>query len=138
MKSKTRLIIIVVLLAITVGAFVGYRMWNKPHTTVEDVKALQVTAAELCRAFEENEAEANKRYVQKAIEVTGTVGEVTNNQDGFPSVILHGGESSTEIVCTMREKNVAIQAGGVVTIKGFFTDYDGMFGIKITDCIVVK
>lgn len=140
MKNKTGLVILIVCLLIAVGTIVAYRMWNKPHTTIESLESLRITATELIREFESDEAAANKKYLdnKKAIEVTGTVSDVSKNQEGFPIVVLQGAESSTEIVCSMRERNANVTAGSSITIKGSFTNYDGMFGIKITDCILVE
>lgn len=138
MNKIFKIALIAALVLGVLGAFIGYRMWNAPPETVEDMSALKVTPALLLQEFEQNEAAASKKYQQAAVEITGKVREVSANQDGFPLLILTAGDGSTEIICTMREKSVQVTAGSTQTIKGFFTDYDSMFGIKIIDCIIVK
>lgn len=135
-KRRSAIVSIVVVLA-AAGGFTGYKMWNKPHTQVEDVKGMEVTATTLCSDFSANEAEATKKYDAKALEVTGTVGDVSNNQDGFPIVTLHGEDATSEVSCTMREKEVKLEPGAVATIKGFFSAHT-IFGVSLTECVLVK
>jgi len=128
-------VLIVLLVAIVVGAIaVGY-IWNKPHTKVEDKKGIVISAEALAKAFTDDEKNANAQYLNKAIEVTGTVTEVDKNQDGGTMVVLQTGDPMHAVQCTMRDKGVAATKDKQVTIKGFCAD-NGIMGVSLTDCII--
>jgi hypothetical protein len=105
-----------------VGAFIGYKTYNKPHRSVDDEQPLSVLATELFNEFELNEQLATSKYLNKVVEVTGTVSEVFKNQDGMQVIVLKGGNDLFGISCTM-ESNQPVQVGTIVTIKGFCMGY---------------
>ena len=128
--NKGKIILIVAVLAAVVGGAVGYWMWNKPHTQVEDVKGTEVSVAELTNAFAADEVKANETYLNKAIVVKGAVTEIQDNQDGNLLVILEG-----SVQCTMRDKGVKAEVGKIVTVKGFCTG-SSLFGVLLSNCII--
>lgn len=134
-RKKWPLILVFVGAVIAIGAGVGVVMWNKAPEKVEDSKGIPVTATQLCTDFSTNEAAANQKYLNKALEVTGVVSEVTKNQDGIPVVIVQGDDPTLNVQCTMREKDVVLETGKTVTVKGFCSG-NTMFDVLLTDCIV--
>lgn len=131
MAGKWKKILLAILILVIAGVVVAYRMWTKPATKVEDVVSIEISAPELAEAFSNNEAEANKKYLNKAIAVTGTVSESEKNQDGKLVVILTG-----DVQCTMRDENEAVENGATIKVKGFCTG-SNLFGVLLTDCIIV-
>lgn len=135
-KTLKTLIYIVLLLAVT-GAAVGYYMWNKPHAKVEDAKGIAITALALAKEYTAGEQEADKKYLNKPIEVSGTVGELEKNQDGGLMVILQSEDPTAGVQCAMREKNITVEKGSQITLKGFCSG-NGITGVSLTDCIIIK
>jgi uncharacterized membrane protein len=133
MKSRKALWIVLVLVA--VAAIVGYRMWNKPHQKVEDQAGVRITAATLCEAYSTNEATANTLYNGKAIEVSGTVAELTTTQDGGEVIRLQGNDAGMTVQCTMRDKGNKAAVNTPVVIKGFCSG-STMFDVVLTDCVL--
>ena len=76
-KAKTFITILIIFI---VGSFtVGFVLWNKPQRNVENEKGIEVPATQLVKDYQANEAEANKKYLDKAIML------------GFPSIkLIHG------------------------------------------------
>jgi hypothetical protein len=133
MKKKTWLLIL--LLGAAVAGVVGYVMWNKAPAKVEDSKGTAVTATDLCMKFSSNEQEANQAFLNKALEVSGVVSEVIKNQDGASVVMLKGDDAGMSVQCTMREKDISVDAGKMITVKGFCSG-NTMFDVLLTDCII--
>ena len=133
--SRKKIYLILTLVIIAIGAIVGYYLWNKPPEKVDDVQAIPITATELCKKYSANETEANKLYLKKALEVTGTVTDISKNQDGQTVLTLQGEDATFEVQCTMREKDIKIDNGKVITVKGFCSG-NTMFDVLLTDCIV--
>lgn len=134
--KKWQIVLIVIIIAAGIGGFVAYQMWNKPHTKVEDVESVVLTVGELTNAFSTDEAAANEKYLNKAIEVTGTVSNTETNQDGNLVVYLVEDGAENDVQCTMRDSNAQVTAGGTVTVKGFCTG-SSLFGVLLTDCVIL-
>jgi hypothetical protein len=136
MKRRTLVILLVcVAVAAAIGAGVGWSLWNKPHAKVENMDGVAISATELCRQFAANETKANAQYLNKALEVSGTITKQESNQDGALVVTLQGDDADMSVLCTMRDKNVVLETGKPVIIKGECSGND-MFGVLVTGCIV--
>ena len=120
---------------IVLGGGVGYYMWNKPHPKAENAKAILFKADDLFKEYTKDEKAADAKYLNKVIEVTGTVGEVDKNQDGGIMAVLQTSDPTTGIQCSMRDKNINIEKGKEMTIRGFCTG-NGITGVSLTDCII--
>jgi len=128
-------VLIVILILIAAGAGAGVYMWNKKPAQVEDIKSETVTADVLAGAFTANETAANSKYLNKVLDVSGTIAEVTKNQDGKTVITLGvSNDPLSGVQCTMREANVAAEAGKAITIKGFCNGYT--LTVLLSDCII--
>ena len=73
---------IALLVIITAG--VGFYLINKLDTNVEGRKANKVISSEnLYTQYEINEVEANKKYLNKVVEVTGEVAAIGSNNHQY-------------------------------------------------------
>ena len=130
-----RKLIVIGFVFIGLTAIVGYKLYNKPHRNVEDEEAMRVDAADLFDEFQRDERTANVRYLDKALEVKGTISEILTNQDGQTVLILKTNDPLFGISCTMTDP-VTVQPGMHVTIKGICTGY--LSDVVITNGIVMK
>lgn len=130
-------IVIVILLLAAMGVGTGIYLWNKPPETVDDKKGVEITAIALSAEYVGNEQQANAKYLNKVIEVSGVVTETEQNQDGGMMVILETGDPMAGVQCAMREKGITVNKGATVTIKGFCSG-NGIMGVSLTDCIIKK
>ena len=126
---KKYIIIIGALILVVAG--VAYRMYNKPHRDPASETAIEINAAELFRAYENNESGANTLYLDKVLAVSGKVAEISTNQEMMPVVILETENPMFGVSCTMENPKITLQAGDVVTIKGICTGY-------LSDVILIK
>ncbi len=133
--KKGRIILLIILAGALIGAGVGMYMWNKPHEQIEDVKGMEVSVAELTTAFSENETAANEKYLNQVLTVKGTVTETEQNQDGGLVIILAGDDPMATVQCTMRDKDVKVNTGDVVTVKGKCTG-SSLFGVLLSGCVL--
>lgn len=130
-------IALIVLALVLIGGSVAYYFFNKKPAQVEDIKSEAITATSLAKAFEENEAAANKQYLNKVMDVSGTVQEISQNQDGQMVIVLASDENPLSgVQCTMRESIANIKAGDQLTIKGFCNGF--VMTVILSDCIQTK
>ncbi|WP_018616111.1 OB-fold protein [Segetibacter koreensis] len=136
MNNKVRLIIIILILFIAGSFTVAYVMWNKPQRKVENEKGIEVTSAQLVKDYQANEAEANKKYLDKAIQVTGVVADIKNNQEGNSTITLSSDDAFTGVFCTLKEKPVNVTTGSTIIIKGICS---GMLSdVRLREAVVVN
>ncbi len=113
------------------GAFVGYKMYTKPHRNVADAKAFGIPASRLVTEYETNETQANSKYLDKILEVNGEVAEVSKNQKGETVIALIGTDMGT-VRCTVEGADADVAAKGAqVILKGICTGY-------LADVIMVR
>lgn len=72
MKRVLLFLLLIVVIAIAIGAY----LWNKPHKTVEEQEAIAMQAEDIFKAYTTNEQQANTRYLNQVLDVTGVVSEV--------------------------------------------------------------
>ncbi|MCB0616313.1 MAG: hypothetical protein KDC75_23500, partial [Phaeodactylibacter sp.] len=90
------------LLLALLGVGVGYFMYNKPHQNMEKAEAdMTLESTALFSAFEANEAEANEKYLDKVIKISGTVKEVNTDEEGNISLTLESGNELFGVICQM-------------------------------------
>ncbi|MCB0700139.1 MAG: hypothetical protein H6551_08230 [Chitinophagales bacterium] len=138
MKKWQKLLLLVIIL-IAIAGFIGYKMWTKPHTKVEDVKAVEMTVTALSTEFDNDEQAANNKYSNDkiAILVTGTVSSTETNQDGKLVIILTGDGAPSDVQCTMRDNGQSASEGANISVKGFCTGTN-LFGVLLTDCVITN
>jgi uncharacterized protein YpmB len=134
-SSILKRIIIVLSVILLLGIAAVIYLWNLPHKKVENMKGVNVTAVALAKDYAANEQQANAKYLNKAIEVTGVVSETDKNQDGGLMIILQADDPTTGVQCSMRDKGVSVTKGQNITIKGFCSG-NGITGVSLTDCVV--
>lgn len=131
MKKKT-IIILIALVLIAIAGFIGYKLFNKNTKHLADSKAdLTITATELIKKFETDEAAANKEYLGSKLDfiitVTGGVKEVIKDETGAYTVVLGDSTTRSSVRCSMDSlqnlQAASLKTGSTVSIKGAITGF---------------
>lgn len=126
---KQRLILLLIVGAL-IGGGVFLYVWYKPHRDIQNEKSkYSLTAGSLHEAYLADEANANNLYLDKTIEISGTISDV---KEGI--IILND-----LVVCNLLEgegmKAVQLGQGKKVTIKGRVTGFDELFEeVRLDQC----
>ena len=118
-----KIMILAVAVMIAIAAGTGYYLYNKPVPSVADLTAKAVSATDLFKDFSTNEQMANQSFLNKAVQVSGKVLEVSHNQNQQVQVILDAGDPMFGIACTLDDANARVKRGDLVTIKGICTGF---------------
>lgn len=131
-----KILLAFLLLAVLLVSYALYQ-WYKPHRNVQNEEAVTVTANALYKAFQANEKDP--KYLDKAIQVSGTVAETKTNQAGKTVCYLNTDDPAAIINCTFTD-SVALQANQPVNIKGRCTGYTGgiLPQVTIVECSIIK
>lgn len=131
-------IIIALLVGLLVAGGIVYFVYNKPHRDVASEEAEhRVTADQLFDEYEADEAAANAKYLDKTIEVTGIISEITVNDAGQTNAILTAENAMIGGVSTTFQAAVTIeplQEGQEVCVKGRCTGK--LMDVVVTDCTI--
>ncbi len=138
MKLWPKVLLIAISVAIITGGVIAYRIFTKPHRDVTAEKAVTLTAQKLFDAFKTNEANANQLYLDKAIELSGEVMEVSTNQDGKAVVNFKTNDPLFVINCTFKTNPGELKVGTVITFKGICTGYIPDANVVINEGILIK
>lgn len=136
MSNRLKLFMAVLIISLAGSFIVAYFMWNKPRRKVENEKGIEITSTQLVKEYQANEAEANKKYLDKAIEVAGVVAAVKDNQEGRSTITLASDDAFTGVFCTLKEKPAKVTSGSQVIIKGICS---GMLSdVRLRDAVMVN
>lgn len=84
-----------------IGVFIAYKMYNKPHADVAATPIMKdLTAEALITAFKENEAEANTKYLDRTIGVTGKIISV-KTENNKTIIQLDANDPMSTIICNL-------------------------------------
>lgn len=101
---------------------------------VNDENAIAITAVELVSAYNNNEAEANTRYLNKALLVEGFVKEVGLNQEGSTTITIDGANDFSSVFCTLKGANKNVEVNNKINIKGVCIGFTS--DVVITDAFI--
>jgi CRISPR/Cas system CSM-associated protein Csm4 (group 5 of RAMP superfamily) len=131
---------LVLLLGGLAGGLYAAYLWNKPHRDIKSEKAETIDAPELFKKYTENELDANKLWLDKALQVKGTIKEILKNQTDIPVIMLDTNDPMGGISCTMdvSQKNQAesLKVGTKITLKGLCTGV--LADVVLIKCFVVE
>ncbi len=135
-----KIVVIGILVAIVVGIGAWYYLFYRPTHFKRDVQeevAITITAKEIVKEYQANEEAANKKYLNKAVEITGEVLEAKKNQDAQPTLTLKSDDSFSNIYCTLKgTEQEQLKGNQVVSVKGICTGF--LSDVVLIDAIITK
>lgn len=124
MKPK-HIVLLLILLVIIAGGFYGYQLYQKKTPDiVNKTPDVVISATELLNAFNKDTAAARKQFVDRIIEVTGTVKRI----DTAGAVVLGDPQSASEITVGFDRRHMKdyenLKLGTVAVVQGVCSGYD--------------
>ena len=104
-------------------------MYGGQRNLESENATFNVTTFELSKEYSSNVDVANKKYLEKAIEISGKVISVKNKE-----VILENA-----IVCNFKNEDISVKESQIITVKGRVVGYDDLMEeIKLDQCFIIK
>ena len=137
--NKKKIIIGILILGI-IGAFIAYKMYNKPHINVAETSSdISLMANDIIKNFSSDENAANTMYLEKIIEVTGTISEL-KNEDGKGVVSFKTNNDFGSIQCHLSieesKKVNVLKEGQTITVKGICTGF--LMDVILVKCVIAN
>jgi hypothetical protein len=138
MKSTYKAGLGIVFLIILIGIITGLYFYNLGHKDLQKASPdFVMSADDLLQAFEDNENEASLKYVNKVIEVTGTVLQLNRGENNSLNITLKTGNALSSLICTMAPDTdpPSLSAGDQITIRGECSGF--LMDVLLNNCVVI-
>lgn len=134
-------ILVAVIAVLVIGAGVAMYMFNKPHKDIAGAEAdVKIGAAALFDQYSANEADANTKYLDKVISVSGTVGSINRDNAEEPSLNLNTNDMMGVVTCQFLPDHAYeldnVQEGDEITVKGQCTGM--LMDVVLIRCSIEK
>ncbi|KZS39179.1 hypothetical protein AWE51_11525 [Aquimarina aggregata] len=139
--NKKRITILVPLLCIgLIGIYVATTMFNKTSEGVLDISPdVSLESSMLLNDFLNNEDEANTKYLEKVVEVTGKIAQLDSIKNkGI--VVLRTDSAIGTVICHLEPSETSkwsvLKKDQNITIKGICTGY--LMDVILVKCMLTK
>lgn len=126
MSKKLKIIIGTLILILIAGGFTyNYVMHGGERNLESEDTEFKVTSVAIINEFTTNTELANKKYLEKAIAVSGKVTDVQPNQIIIDNVVI----------CNFKSAATPISKDQSITVKGRVVGFDDLMGeLKLDKC----
>lgn len=137
MMKKRQTILSVAVLCLLIAVAWGFYLYNKPHADAGSKSTDSTLSADsLYKAYAANEAAADKSFMNKVLEVKGTVKDITMSNKRPVVLLSTTGEGN--INCEMATDSTTVfstlQKQAEVVIKGKCSGY--LMDVNLVDCVI--
>lgn len=141
MNRTVRIALIIIALVAVGGGAAAIYLWNKPHRDLTAMEAdFTVTPEALFTAFEANEADANAKYLNKVVEVKGTVMDKQEAGEERAIIMLEVPGQMFGLNCAFEADGAgateSVAVGDEVTLRGEVTGYT--MDVNLARCVVMQ
>lgn len=128
MSKRTKIIILILATIGLIGIVVyNYVMHGGARDLTTEKTEFVVTSNEIVDYFIKNPDAANKKYLERAVAVKGTVSNVEGTQ-----IIL-----DNSVNCGFKSHNDSVKVGQLITVKGRIIGYDDLMEeLKMDECFI--
>lgn len=133
-SMKAKKIILTLLILGLIGAFVAYKIYNKPHVDVAETSSdISLKATKIVDDFSSDENAANKKYLDKIVEVSGSISSIKTENETV--IIALEGNDFGNVLCYLSEESRteinSLKEGQQIKLKGICTGF-------LLDVVLVK
>jgi len=147
MKLWKKILLVLVILGFISGGAVYFLFIYGPKHGFDILKrdpskerGIAVSSDELLGSFKANKAHWDSTFLDKTVEITGTVKETKT--DSTTTVTISGTDSTATINCLCQKVDNTLKAGDKATVKGICRggNSDDLFGttISVNEAIILK
>ncbi|SHN46024.1 hypothetical protein [Chitinophaga sp. CF418] len=137
--TRRKLIILAGALLCLIAAGTGYYLYNKPRTSAAASRTdKHISAQKLYEEFASNEQQANTNYVNKVVEVKGTITDIQKTGTSVSLLLAGDGNGAGGVNCSIvpGEEKQLPKVGDSVLIKGLCTGM--LMDVSIVDATIIN
>lgn len=124
-----RLIWILIILSVGLGAWLGISEYNRTNKDISNVKAdVKIAATELIQQYESNDSAANKKYLGRIIETNGNIKDIEKDEAGYYTIVLGDTVKMSSVRCAMDSVHqldaAMLTPGSSAIVRGYCTGFN--------------
>lgn len=141
MKRSLKILIIIVSVLIVgiASAYLYLRYMPEDSVSVKSTDYV-IAAANLVNEYEANAQAADAKYIDRVLEVSGTIYEISTDQNNSTVIIIQDEEMGTGVLCTLTNESQKaakkLKEGDVISIKGTCTGM--VFEVVLNKCVIIE
>ena len=139
MKTYVKIALFFVSFIALSGILAALYMYNLKHTDMAKAKPdFVISASALQKAFEDDETAASTRYINKILEVTGTIASVKPAGNNVLSISLVTGSDLSSVICTFPAITdpSKFRTGNEITLRGECSGF--LMDVLLNNCAVIQ
>ena len=138
MKTYVKIALFVVSFIALSAILAALYMFNLKQTDMAKAKPdFIISATELEKQFEDNESTASARYINKILEVTGTIGSITLADSNNLNISLKTGSDISSVICTFPAIGdpSKFKAGDEIKLRGECSGF--LMDVLLNNCAII-
>jgi hypothetical protein len=138
MKTPVKIALAIVFVIAVGGILAALYLYNLKPKDLQKVKPdITITSSDLQKAFEENENNASKTYINKVVEVSGEVITIVGSEKNTWNVTLQTGSDFAKVICTFPSipNPDVFTLGKQITVRGVCSGV--LSDVLMNNCVVV-
>lgn len=138
MKNYVKVALFFVTLIAIGSILAALILFNKKHPDTSKVKPDYVlTAMDLQKDFENSETAASSKYINKILEVTGTIVSVTPADTTNTNISLKTGNDMSSVICTFHKlaDTSKLIPGEELTLRGECSGF--LMDVLLNNCSII-
>jgi hypothetical protein len=139
MKTYAKIALFVVFFIALGGIGAALYMYNLKHKDLQNIKPdFFITAVDLQKAFNDDEAAATIKYVKKVLEISGIIESVKTGEERVINLTLKTENNFSSVICTFpaSAESSKLKAGDQITLKGECSGF--LMDVLINNCTVIS
>ncbi len=122
-------------------AYIGYKLYTKPHQDIEQLKPDLTATADQILADYQDEQQGNTKYLGKIVEVSGTILELNTGQNNTHQIVLDTGDMMARVSCELdylvdHPKLANYKIGDQIRLKGLGAGM--VMDIVLDRCVILE
>lgn len=138
MKTPAKIALYGISILFLAGIAAAIYLYTKPQKDLQNTRATHfVTAEELQKEFSSDEKDASEKYLNKVIEVTGTLTNADISEGKAISIVLATQNDMSSVICNFRkpENPEKLRKDEKITIRGELSGF--LMDVLLNNCIIV-
>ena len=137
MKKIILSALIIILLGASAGYYYVFVYSKNKKFDMQNAESIAIDATTLVKSFQDNEANANKLYLDKVLLIKGSVGSIAKTQAGENTITLSSEDPFSSVMATLDStESKTANIGDTLLIKGFCKGF--LSDVVITNAIINK
>jgi hypothetical protein len=139
MKKSYKIALVVTSFLVLAGILFGLYLYNLGSKDLQKVKPDFILSAEdLVKAFESDENTATTKYINKVIEVSGTIQSIKSGENNTVNISLKTGSELSSVICTLQgNPDISdFSTGEQITIRGECSGF--LMDVLLNNCVAVQ